>query len=213
MSSLLQRLENNEAVLLMYVADELPAEDRAEVEQMLATDASLRAALEELREARDVLDEALRSADAGRAIAAAAPAVRRVAREMHQWQARRFAPPPPAESLPELRFPWWSYPLATAVALLIAFVVWWGTQEHDPSARDQVRSDTGGTADERYAEWEERIERNRQLRQLMWEFGGAANPEGVDTLEEVQSQLSRAAITEEDGPEYLFLWDPNDEGT
>ena len=65
MSSLLQQLENNEAVLLMYLADELPAEDRAEVEQMLATDAGMRAALESLRDVTRRVDEGLAAADRG----------------------------------------------------------------------------------------------------------------------------------------------------
>ena len=35
MGSLLQQLANNEAILLMYVADELPPADRSEVDQFL----------------------------------------------------------------------------------------------------------------------------------------------------------------------------------
>ena len=42
MSSLLPQL-NNESLLLMYIADELPAEDRVEVEQMLTIDPGMRA--------------------------------------------------------------------------------------------------------------------------------------------------------------------------
>ena len=37
MSNLLQQLENNEAILLMYLAGELPEPDRVEVEQMLVS--------------------------------------------------------------------------------------------------------------------------------------------------------------------------------
>ena len=53
MTSLLHQLENNEAILLMYLAEELPAEDRADVEQQLASDPALRAELEELRATHD----------------------------------------------------------------------------------------------------------------------------------------------------------------
>lgn len=49
MARLIHKLENNEAVLLLYLADELPPEERAEVQQMLAGDANLRAQLEALR--------------------------------------------------------------------------------------------------------------------------------------------------------------------
>ena len=41
MSELLHNLENNQAILLMYLADELPAEDRREIDQLLLVDASL----------------------------------------------------------------------------------------------------------------------------------------------------------------------------
>jgi hypothetical protein len=126
---------------------------------------------------------------------------------MHQWQARRFAPPPEAESAAELRFPWWSYPLATAVAVLIAFLVWWGTQDHDPLERRMAGSGAAGASEDPYVEFEQR----RQLRQLMWEFSGLVSPEGVDALEEVQAQLSRASVTEEDGARHIFLWDGDDE--
>jgi hypothetical protein len=161
----------------------------------------------------DAFEGAIGAADAAHVIAPAAPAVRRVAREMHQWQARRFAPPPPAEPVAELRFPWWSYPLATAVAVLIAFLVWWGTQDTEPLERRLMAgSGAVGPGDDRYAEFEARLERGRQLRQLMWEFGGAANPEGVDALEEVQAQLSRGVVTEEEGARHIFLWDGDEEG-
>ncbi len=51
MASFIQELENNEALLLMYFTDELPVDDRAEVEQMLASDAGMRAALAEIASA------------------------------------------------------------------------------------------------------------------------------------------------------------------
>jgi hypothetical protein len=107
MGSLLQQLENNEAVLLMYLADELPAEDRLEVEQLLARDAGLRAELERLRDMTDALTLALTDADGvgiapppiaaaaaipGDAIAAKqSAAVRRVSRLMSQRRAHREA--------------------------------------------------------------------------------------------------------------------------
>jgi anti-sigma factor RsiW len=45
MASLLHELENNEAMLLMFLTGELPEEDRMEVVQMLASDGGLRAEL------------------------------------------------------------------------------------------------------------------------------------------------------------------------
>src|SRR5690349_24514678 len=84
---MLQRLENNESVLLMYLAGELPAEDRAEVEQQLAADAGLRATLERLRETNDALARVLTGADGvvlppATEAARRSAAVRRVSRAM-----------------------------------------------------------------------------------------------------------------------------------
>jgi hypothetical protein len=129
MTSLLHQLENNEAILLMYVADELSAEDRAEVEQMLGSDAGMRAELERLRAVREAAMAALASADeATRLPVSENVAVRRVMRMMRQWQIDHAQAPPPEATVSELRFPWWSYPLTTAAAVLIAFLVWWGNR-------------------------------------------------------------------------------------
>ena len=64
MKSYLQHLENNEAILLMYLGNELPDQDRVEVEEMLASDARLRAELENLRLTQQLAWDALGSLDA-----------------------------------------------------------------------------------------------------------------------------------------------------
>jgi hypothetical protein len=133
-ADLLQQLENNEAILLMYLAEELPAEDRAEVDQMLAADAGLRNTLERLREAQDGLAAALPALDRiGRLPVPESVAVRRVVRSMEQWQARRLANPPAAVVGPTLRYPWWAYPMAAAASVVIAFLVWWGNTDQRAS--------------------------------------------------------------------------------
>ena len=129
MTSLLHNLENNEAILLMYLADELSAEDRAEVEHMLGSDGGMRAELERLRALQEGTVAAIGAADAGaRLPVSEGVAVRRVMRMMRQWQIDHAHAPPPQEPIRELRFPWWSYPLTTAAAVLIAFLVWWGNR-------------------------------------------------------------------------------------
>jgi|SRR5687768_5551622 hypothetical protein len=136
MTSLLHNLENNEAILLMYLADELSAEDRAEVEHMLGSDGGMRAELERLRALHDGTTAAIGAADAGaRLPVSEGVAVRRVMRMMRQWQIDHAQAPPPEEPLRELRFPWWSYPLTTAAAVLIAFLVWWGNRPDQPPRR------------------------------------------------------------------------------
>jgi anti-sigma factor RsiW len=126
-SNLLRQLESDEAILLMYLADELPPEDRQEVSQMLATDPRMRALLERVREAHDGFAAAMPALDrATRLPAPEAAGVRRVVRAMRQWQARRIARPAPAPPGPGLMYPWWAYPLAAAASVVIAFLVWWG---------------------------------------------------------------------------------------
>ena len=61
---MLEQLENNEFVLLMYLAGELPAEDRVEVEAMLSTDPILRAELDRLQSAQEAIGDALARLDA-----------------------------------------------------------------------------------------------------------------------------------------------------
>src|SRR5688500_528987 len=92
MRSLLDHLEDHDAVLLMYLADELPAEDRARVEQMLASDPALAGRLEHLRAAQDAVDVAIARADATHPLPGSESAgVRQVGRMIRNWQAQRLA--------------------------------------------------------------------------------------------------------------------------
>src|SRR5690349_11161580 len=73
----------------MYLADELPAADRAEVEQTLANDDSWRTELERLRAAHEAVSSALRQAEAVPAAeesAAVGRAVGNVVAVMRQYQ-------------------------------------------------------------------------------------------------------------------------------
>lgn len=128
MRSDLQQLENNEGILLMYLADELAPQDRAEVAQMLATDPGLRAELVRLQTLQDGFDAGLAELDRIEPLAVSSGvAVRQVARGIAQWHAARVArPAPPAP--PGLRYPWWAYPTAAAAAVMLAFLVWWGNK-------------------------------------------------------------------------------------
>jgi anti-sigma factor RsiW len=127
MPTLLQQLENNEAVLLMYLADELPPEDRVEVEQLLASEPRLRVELEQMRVAHHQVLTVLRDLDRGLRPAVSEPvAVRQVARAMKQWRVDQLSSQPKLPSRSRLRFPWWAYPTASAAAIVLAVLVWWG---------------------------------------------------------------------------------------
>ncbi len=134
MSSLLEQLANNESVLMMYLAGELPPEDAAEVEHLLTSDAGLRAELQALRQAQDLVTDQLRQAD--QLIPAplgAAASARFMAREAEKWNLRRLSRRPALPSAQRLRYPWWCYPLASAAAVLLAFLAWWGNSNSTPA--------------------------------------------------------------------------------
>jgi hypothetical protein len=130
----LEKLDNNESVLLMYLAEELPAEDRAEIERMLAGDDALRKQLASLRLAQETTESALRAVDAmplmdGRAAmesgsAAEAAAIRRISRSMRSHLVRQLSYRPAEPAKRGLLFPWWAYPSAATAASVLAFFVW-----------------------------------------------------------------------------------------
>src|SRR5271156_6796181 len=130
MASLLQQLENNEAILLMYLANELRAEDRREVEQMLAGDPALAAELHQIRAAQEAVMAAIGALDQSAPLRVSTPvATRQISRLMKQWHVDRLTRRPAVTEKKSLRFPWWAYPAAsaaTAAGLLIALMVWWG---------------------------------------------------------------------------------------
>ena len=153
MPTLLPQLDND-SILLMYLAGELPAEDVAVVERMLASDAALRATLEELRSAYDGAAEVIAAADARERLALpAASAARRVGQAARAWSARRLANPPAGRSVGgagrSLRFPWWCYPLASAAAMVLAAVSWWGFQpDTGPAQKYLAPVDSGLVIDD-----------------------------------------------------------------
>jgi len=125
--NLLEQLENNEAVLLMYLAGELPAEDREEVVQMLSTDKRLRDELEQLRATVADANTMVGSADgATRLPIAESVAVRNTLRAIRHYRLTHPHQEAPAVADKGLRYPWWTYPSSAAAMLLLSALVWWG---------------------------------------------------------------------------------------
>jgi anti-sigma factor RsiW len=142
MRSLLEQLDSNESILLMYLADELPAADRVEIDKRLAADESLRAQLETLQKAQQSMTEGFAALDASQQLSETATAAtqRQISRAIRQWHADRLR----AQAQQPIRIPaWrrfgWAYPWAAAAVLAIGYVVWWGTQP----ANDQLPGDPG----------------------------------------------------------------------
>jgi len=125
MSNLLQQLENNEAILLMFLAGELPEDDRVEVEQMLASDPALRRALEELAALHDGIGDTFASADAAIPLARRESMVRRVLRSLAAARegAMVRAPAVSAARPSRWRIAWWVYPVAAAAMLVVGIML------------------------------------------------------------------------------------------
>ena len=124
---------DNDALLLAYLAGELPEADRSRAEQRLETDTTFRSTFETLREAYAGVEAALRSADAAEPLTlSAAAAGRRFARQVEAWRARDAAAAAAATTFVEepvyrrrLRIPNWAYPVATAATIVLAYAAWW----------------------------------------------------------------------------------------
>jgi anti-sigma factor RsiW len=128
MSSYLEQLENNEAILLMYLTEELPTEDRAQVEQMLARDAGLRAELEQIRAlyagAMGRLDELEAAHESG---VSQATSLRNVSRLMKQWQVNRLVSAPLQMPRKTRHVGMWMIPASVAAAAILV-IGWWAMQ-------------------------------------------------------------------------------------
>ena len=134
---MIEKLENNEHVLLMYVADELPPDDRREVEQMLAVDANLREELRRLEEADAGLRQALESLDASSAAPSSeAAAVRRVSREIRRRVVRAVPAYAPRVASARKRSLWWLYPTAAAAMVILAAALWMPRHHTTPPVRN-----------------------------------------------------------------------------
>jgi ferric-dicitrate binding protein FerR (iron transport regulator) len=121
---------DRDAILTMYAADELPADDRREVEQMLAADPETRAELERLQAAWDAVDASFTEADQHDGRVPAAPAERQVIRMLRQWHAECAAIPATASSDQQKRrrYPLWAYPAAAAACVALGALIWWENQ-------------------------------------------------------------------------------------
>jgi anti-sigma factor RsiW len=127
---------DNPSALLMYLAGELPPEERAIVEQRLAADPSLRSELEEIRSAQAEFEVAMAALDRAEPVASEASAVARIGRAMRQHQVRVVAvPDAPSRSVSFWnRVPRWSYPLTAAAAAALVYVGWWALKPVEVTA-------------------------------------------------------------------------------
>ncbi len=120
---------NKESFLLMYLADELSAEDRRAVEQMLMADAGLQGELDELAETSDGFVATMARLDASH-LPNQVAVTRRIGAAMRQRLADQaaVAESAPVVARPSSRYPIWAYPAMTAAAAAVLFLSWWGHQ-------------------------------------------------------------------------------------
>jgi hypothetical protein len=128
MSDLLHQLENNEAILLMYLADELSDADREEVEHLLRSDATMRRELQRLQGLHQDQQAAFDQLDAAQPLELRrGTIIRRASRAIRQWDAERKASAAPADNgETDARRKWFFYPMGTAAAVLLGMLLWWG---------------------------------------------------------------------------------------
>jgi hypothetical protein len=192
MGSLIHELDND-ALLILYVADELPPEDRADVEQQLGVDAVLRAELALIQADAEAATAALEGADrldppAGTSASSEAVALRRVSRAFRQWQVEKLVrsrPAPVPERQP--RFPKWAYPAATAAAVLLVTAGIFGWERHTAGQAQATGGDGIGWDHRRDMPLAFNTSRPTMFIGDAFGFGPASTPDLADAEHEANS--------------------------
>jgi anti-sigma factor RsiW len=141
MKSILNQLPDDEAILLMYLANELPQGDRQKVELRLASDEAFAAKLREMSELREFCQNSIRALDEREsADHLESAAMRRATRMLQQWalRQRRLGEAAPMVIRPT---PWLRYGLSAAAMMGLVYLVWWSNRPVPPAERI-VREDT-----------------------------------------------------------------------
>jgi anti-sigma factor RsiW len=177
MSDIANQLQGDrEAVLLLYLAQELPRDDRAELERMLASDAALAADLDRLRALQSEVVGGLEEMDAASPLRISDDiSTRRVMREMRRFQLELKSRAPVHLEASTLR-PWprWVYPVGAVAAMFFAFLALWGFGVIDiqPQLAEQERSRMPHYETEEYPLYRNQMAQDRLQRILLASFGG-----------------------------------------
>lgn len=127
MAGMLEKLSGDEAVLLMYLADELPREDRAEVALRLKAEPALRQELDRLAELNSTIAGRLEALDDVSPVPVSDDAAARlVVRTMlrHQFDLAQRPADPAKNARPTALAPLWYGIGAVAAAVVIFFGLW-----------------------------------------------------------------------------------------
>ena len=127
---------DSDSLLVLYISGELVNGEKAAFERRLANEPALAAELEKLRAAQALCGDAIAAVDATQKMPVGeGVAVRRVSRAMQQWQIDRIRATPLTQKK-GLPLPWWSYPVAVAASVIVAFLVWSSRQSVNSIAAD-----------------------------------------------------------------------------
>ena len=157
---------DREAVLLLYLADEMTLEDRAELEKILTSDASLRGDLERVRELQATVAGGIEELDSARPLHMSEEvSTRRVMREMRRFQLELNSRAPVQLEASSLRaWPKWIYPVAAAAAAIFIVLGLWGVGVIDfqPTLAEQNRSQMPHYDNEDYAYRDQQVQERLQ---------------------------------------------------
>ena len=176
MADLANQLQTDrEAVLLLYLADELPAQDRAELEGMLTAEPALRHDLERIQELQLAVAGGLAELDSARPLHMSEEiSTRRVMRELRKYQLELNSRAPVQLEASSLRsWPKWIYPVAAAAAAIFIVLGLWGVGVIDfqPTLAEQNRSQMPHYESDEFPQYRDQVVQERLQRILLASFG------------------------------------------
>jgi anti-sigma factor RsiW len=191
MSDISNQLQSDrEAVLLLYLAEEMPREDRAQMERILAADPSLAAELDRLRSLQSRIDGQLEALDAAAPLRMSHEiSTRRVMREMRRFQLElKSRSPMHLEPSSLHSWPRWIYPLAAAAAIIVAVLGLWGVGVIDfqPTLAEQDRSRMPRYESDEQPMYRDQVVQDRLQRILLASFGAVEDSDHPTELEEIE---------------------------
>jgi anti-sigma factor RsiW len=192
----IENLENNEQILLMYLADELPSEDRAEVEQMLASDASLARDWQALQALHATVRDGLSRLDEMTPMPVNTEfAMRQAARAMRQKLAQPKGIPATAKAGRRSGSWRWLYPTVAAASVAIIAIGWLDHQRGPTIMPPSFVSDGTPDASDPVADAQNANEADDEL--LINSF---SPPSGADSKElKVAEEDARPQLASGDG--------------
>ena len=166
---------DREAVLLLYLANELSAEDRSELERMLSKDPALERDLRRLGELQEEVAGGLAELDSARPLHMSEEiSTRRVMREMRRFQLElNSRAPVQLEASSLRRWPRWIYPVGAAAAIIFTVLGLWGVNVIDfqPNLAEQNRSRMPHYESDDFPPYRDQLAQERLQRILLASFG------------------------------------------